>query len=102
MLKCEVLLIRHLLPARFHLCFCMLRGSRLHYCCEDVPSKSCLLDPMPTWMFKNMQDVLIPAISNLCSVTQRCAVLRMTAYGMSRLCYEHDIRPSVRLSVYLA
>ena len=34
-----------------------------------TPSKSCLLDPMPTWLVKKMQEVLVPVICNLCDAS---------------------------------
>jgi len=34
-----------------------------------TPSKSCLLDPMPTWLVKKMQEVLVPVICNLCNAS---------------------------------
>jgi len=41
---------------------------------SSMPSKSCSLDPMPTWLVKRIQDVLIPVICNLCNATLRSAV----------------------------
>jgi len=34
-----------------------------------TPSKSCLLDPMPTWLVKKLQEVLVPVICNLCNAS---------------------------------
>jgi len=40
----------------------------------SMPSKSCSLDPVPTWIVKKIQEVLVPVICNLCYATLRCAV----------------------------
>jgi len=40
----------------------------------SMSSKSCSLDPMPTWLVKKTRDVLVPVICNLCNATLRCAV----------------------------
>jgi len=39
-----------------------------------MPAISCSLDPMPTWLVKKIQDILIPVICNLCNPTLRSAV----------------------------
>jgi len=32
-----------------------------------TPSKSCLLDPIPTWLLKQLSDILTPVITSLCN-----------------------------------
>jgi len=48
------------------------------YCLDKIlismPSKSCSLDPMPTWMAKKIQDVLVHVICSLCDTTLHCAI----------------------------
>jgi len=58
---------------------------------SGMPSKSCFLDPMPTWLVKKIQDVLVPVICNLCSATLRSTVF---SDSRSRSLYV-VVRPSV-------
>jgi len=44
----------------------------------SMSSKSCSLDPMPTWLVKKTQDVLVPVICNLCNATLRCVVFSVS------------------------
>jgi len=39
----------------------------------SMPSKSCFLDPVPTWIVKKIHDVLASVICNLCNATLRFA-----------------------------
>ena len=48
--------------------------------CDDVrkiisksPSKSCVLDPTPTWLLKNCIDELAPALTTICNLSLSCA-----------------------------
>ena len=40
-----------------------------------MPSKSCQLDPLPTWLLKQLKDTLAPVISSLCNCSFQTGVL---------------------------
>ena len=48
--------------------------------CEEVrkiicksPSKSCVLDPIPTWLLKKCIDELVPVLTTVCNLSLSCA-----------------------------
>lgn len=42
---------------------------------SSVPSKCCSLDPLPTWLVKQLQDVLAPVICSLCNSSLQTGVM---------------------------
>jgi len=40
-----------------------------------IPSKSCCLDPIPTWLVKQLEDTLAPVITSLCNCSFQTGVL---------------------------
>ena len=41
---------------------------------KDTPAKSCELDPVPTWLLKQLAPYIAPTISHLCNLSMKSGV----------------------------
>jgi hypothetical protein len=45
---------------------------------NKLPTKSCLLDPIPTWLLKQLVHTLAPVISNICNLSMQSGAFPTT------------------------
>ena len=74
---------------------------------KTSPTKSCLLDPLPTFLIKECIDILLPSLTKLvnCSLMEGCVPDAFKSCLLSLLLLKHQIFPQMTwriIALYLA